>query len=433
MTRLAILDSFITQLGRLGADPGESEEDRLHKTLLIGASLMFVLAGLLWGSVYTAFGEPLAGAVPISYSVFSLLSVAVFRMTRSFALFRFIQLLLILVLPFVLQLALGGFVDSSAVVLWALICPFGALLLTKRREAIGWFLAFLSLVCLSGVLQPGVDHVNNLPNWLVLLYFIANIAAVSTIAFLLLHYFVGQEQRFLRLLRIEQEKSEHLLENVLPNEIATVLKERQGTIADSYGSVSILFADIVGFTALSEKLSPTQMVELLNEVFSHFDRLVEKYDLEKIRTIGDNYMVVSGAPRPRPDHAQALARLALEMRAYVEEFRREGIRLDFRIGMGSGPVVAGVIGRQKFHYDVWGDAVNMASRMESQGVPGKIQITREAYELIKEEFNCEPRGRVAVKGKGEQETWFLVGLRRESTATPGSVGPSNGNRIGVHG
>ncbi len=433
MKRPVMLDNFIALLGRISADPDATEEDRLHKTLLVGASLMFILAGLLWGSLYAAFGEPLAGAIPVSYSVFSLLSVLLFRVTRSFPLFRFIQLLLILILPFLLQLALGGFVDSSAVVLWALICPFGALLLTKRREAIRWFLAFLCLVSLSGFLQPSMDHVNNLPDWLVLSFFIANIAAVSTIAFVLLHYFVGQEQQFLWLLRAEQEKSERLLENVLPKEIATALKDRHGTIADSFDSVSILFADIVGFTALSDELSPTQMVELLNEVFSHFDRLVEKYDLEKIRTIGDNYMVVSGAPHPRPDHAPTLARLALEMRAYVEQYAYDSKRLNFRIGIGSGPVVAGVIGRQKFHYDVWGDAVNMASRMESLGLPGKIQITRETYELIKDEFVCEPRGKVAVKGKGERETWFLLETRDERLARVDSLGTCAGNRADAHG
>ncbi len=155
------------------------------------------------------------------------------------------------------------------------------------------------------------------------------------------------------------------------------------------------------------------MVRLLNEIFSHFDSLVEKYDLEKIRTIGDNYFVASGVPRPRPDHAHALARMALDMCEYISSRppSRTGKRLDFRIGINSGPVVAGVIGRKKFVYDVWGDAVNLGSRMESTGTAGKIQIGRATYELIKDDFACEPRGTVTVKGKGEMETWYLVGLR----------------------
>ncbi|MEN8108155.1 MAG: adenylate/guanylate cyclase domain-containing protein [Pseudomonadota bacterium] len=385
----------------------------MQKTLLVGASLMFILAGLLWGSIYIAFDEPLAGAVPISYALFSSLSIFLFGLTHRYRLFRFSQLLLILLLPFLLQLALGGFVNSSAVILWSLICPLGALLIGQRHHALWWFLAFLGLVIVSGVIQPDAPPTNNLPPWLVIIFFVANISTVSAVAFILLQYFVGQETRFLGLLRLEQEKSENLLQNVLPKEIAAILKDKDETIAEHYDSVSILFADIVGFTALSEELSPTEMVDLLNEVFSRFDSLVTKYSLEKIRTIGDNYMVVSGAPRPRPDHAQALARQALEMRAYVEEYQHNGRRLSFRIGIGSGPVIGGVIGRQKFHYDVWGDAVNVASRMESQGVSGKIQITRETYELLKDVFICVPRGRVPIKGKGEMETWFLEGIKAD--------------------
>lgn len=144
------------------------------------------------------------------------------------------------------------------------------------------------------------------------------------------------------------------------------------------------------------------MVDLLNEIFMHFDALVEKYGVEKIRTIGDSYMVAAGVPRPRADHAQALARMALDMCAYIQNRPpHDGRRIDFRIGINSGPVVAGVIGRKKFQYDLWGDAVNTASRMESHGVGGRIQISRETYELIKDEFICEPRGKVLVKGKGD--------------------------------
>ena len=152
------------------------------------------------------------------------------------------------------------------------------------------------------------------------------------------------------------------------------------------------------------------MVELLNEIYSHFDSLIEKHGVEKIRTIGDNYMIASGLPRPRADHAQVIARLALEMNAYIASLAPvEDRRLSFRIGINSGPVIAGVIGHKKFAYDVWGDTANIASRMESQGVPGKIQITQATYEMIKSDFICEPHGPVDVKGKGPMETWFIVG------------------------
>jgi len=158
-------------------------------------------------------------------------------------------------------------------------------------------------------------------------------------------------------------------------------------------------------------MTPVELVELLNDVFCHFDVLVEKYGLEKIKTIGDCYMVAAGVPRSRPDHAHILTRMAIEVRDHFAHNQFRGKHLAFRIGINSGPVVAGVIGNMKFAYDLWGDAVNTASRMESHGVPGQIQITRATYELIKDEFLCEPRGPVSVKGKGEMEVWQVQGAR----------------------
>jgi guanylate cyclase len=240
---------------------------------------------------------------------------------------------------------------------------------------------------------------------------VLNISGVSLVAFILMQHFVNQKNTALNLLRIEQDKSERLLLNVLPREVAARLKNEGRTIAEQFDAVSILFADMVGFTSLSARMAPQDMVDLLNEVFSSFDVLVRRYDLEKIRTIGDNYMVASGVPRPRPDHAQALAWLALEMRSYIEQAQAAGKPLQFRIGINSGPVIGGVIGQEKFHYDIWGDAVNVASRMESQGVAGKIQITQPTYDLLQRDFICESHGAIAVKGKGEMDTWFLVGKR----------------------
>lgn len=198
--------------------------------------------------------------------------------------------------------------------------------------------------------------------------------------------------------------------NVLPKEIASVLKAGDRTIADYFDSASVLFADIVGSTPLFAEMGPKEIVDWLNEIFSMFDGLVEGYGLEKIRTIGDNYMVASGVPKPRPDHADAISLLALDMLRGLEEVPpRNGNKVNFRIGINSGPVVAGVIGKTKFHYDLWGDTVNTASRMESHGDPGRIQITGETYQLLKGKFVCEPRGSVLIKGKGEMATWFLLG------------------------
>ena len=175
--------------------------------------------------------------------------------------------------------------------------------------------------------------------------------------------------------------------------------------------MSVLFADIVNFTPMSALITPVELVELLNEVFSYFDMLVEKYRLEKIKTIGDCYMVAAGIPQPRPDHAHILTQVGLEVREHFVRHRFRGKQFAFRIGINSGPVVAGVIGHMKFAYDLWGDAVNTASRMESHGIGGEIQITQSTYELIKNDFVCEPRGMIYVKGKGEMEVWHIKGTR----------------------
>jgi guanylate cyclase len=394
---------------KLGVSLDDAQDIRLQKSTLVVGSLMFIAAGALWGIAYILLHEPAAGMIPLSYAIVSSLSVLHFGLTHQYRFFRASQLVLILLLPFLLMVALGGFINSSAVIFWSFISPLGALLFAEYRQAPRWLLFYLALLVLSGFLQPYVRLTNHLAQDVIIIFFVLNIAAVSSIAFVLLHYFVGQKELAYRLLRVEQDRSENLLLNVLPLEIAARLKGGERTIADHYPSVSILFADLVGFTPLTEMLSPSEMVELLNEIYSHFDSLIEKNGVEKIRTIGDNYMVASGLPRPRAGHAQVLARLALEMKSYITSLAPvAGRRLAFRMGINSGPVVAGVIGQKKFAYDVWGDTVNIASRMESQGVPGEIQITQATYELLKDDFVCESNGPVAVKGKGEMETWLLI-------------------------
>lgn len=225
-----------------------------------------------------------------------------------------------------------------------------------------------------------------------------------------------QNSRLLRALMgdldTERAESERLLLNILPEPVAQRLKTEPGIIADRYESASVLFADIVGFTPLSETLTAEEMVEWLNEVYSEFDALVQKHGVEKIRTIGDGYMVAAGVPFLREDHAAAITRLALDIKVYFEALPPvHGHTTNFRIGINSGPLVGGVIGTHKFQYDLWGDAVNTAARMESHGVPGRIQITAATRELIKDQFSCEARGPIEVKGKGEMETWFVLGER----------------------
>jgi adenylate cyclase len=203
-----------------------------------------------------------------------------------------------------------------------------------------------------------------------------------------------------------------VLLNVLQAPDAGRLKGGDAVIADRFSEVTVLFADLVDFTRRSQDADPERVVQVLDELFSALDRLAERHGLEKIKTVGDAYMVAAGVPEGRPDHARAIAQLALDMVESVAPGGTVGdLGLELRVGINSGPVVAGVIGRKRFLYDLWGDAVNTASRMESAGTPGRIQVTRATYELIKDDFVLEPRGVVPVKGKGEMETWYLLGRR----------------------
>jgi sensor domain CHASE-containing protein/class 3 adenylate cyclase len=229
---------------------------------------------------------------------------------------------------------------------------------------------------------------------------------------------LGELQVSSEKLAVEQQKAEQLLLNILPAAIAGELMQTKASIPQHFDEVTILFADIVGFTTLSHHLSPIKLVELLNQVFSAFDGLAEKLGLEKIKTIGDAYMVAAGLPMPRADHTEAIAEMALAMQQVTASFQAEaGEPLEIRIGINTGVVVAGVIGTKKFIYDLWGDAVNVASRMESSSEPGQIQVTAATYDRLKDRYWLEPRGTIAVKGRGEMETYWLRG-RRPDPAFP---------------
>ncbi len=223
-------------------------------------------------------------------------------------------------------------------------------------------------------------------------------------------------------LSIEQAKSEKLLLNILPSPIADRLKLKSEAIADSFSEATVLFADIVGFTELSSRLTPQELVQCLNRIFSCFDNLAEQYGLEKIKTIGDAYMVVGGLPNPRSDHATAICQMAIAMQRELQSINRSmGEQFDIRIGINSGPVVAGVIGIKKFIYDLWGDTVNIASRMESHGESGAIHISEATYRLIEGQFNCELRGAISVKGKGQMTTYWLQAEAQEPRSLASSV------------
>ena len=343
-----------------------------------------------------------------------------FARSHRFVLFRRSQLLMSLVFPFVLQWSLGGFENSSAVCLWGLTSPLGALLFLGARQSVPWFAGFAGLVAVSAALDSAIaGSAPDIPQGVVIAFFALNLLGVATTAYVLQQYFVRARERALaelarqhRALELEQEKSERLLLNVLPEPVAARLKEQEGVIADNFDDVTVLFADIVGFTPLAERMPAAELVALLDRVFASWDELAAESGAEKIKTIGDAYMVAAGVPVARDDHAEAVAALALAMIPAVERCTPDGgAPLEVRIGIATGPVVAGVIGRSKFIYDLWGDTVNTASRMESHAVPGSIQVTESTYERLRERFVLRRRGTIEVKGKAAMPSYLLIGPR----------------------
>jgi adenylate cyclase len=395
----------------IGADPRDTADERFRKRLLVGVALVILPIAFLWGCLYWVVGEHAVALTPWAYATGSAISLVVFARTEDFAFLRTAQQSLILVAPVLGTVMLGGLRESSSVVLWSLFAPLGAVAFDRPGRAWAWFAGFVAAILvalvLSEVVRPdGAD----LPDGFVRTFDVLNIVVVSLVAMLLLVSSArGREAA--------QARVEALLLNVLPADVVQRLQSDPHSIADHFDEASILFADVVDFTPLSSRLDAREVVGLLDRLFTSFDALVDRYEVEKIKTIGDCYMVAAGVPRQRPDHAHALARLAIELRECAKrclpdsDGHGHGHGLRLRIGISSGPVVAGVIGRRRFLYDLWGDTVNMASRMESHGTPDEIQITRSTWELLDDHFVTEPRGLVDVKGKGEIETWRLVGAR----------------------
>ena len=415
------VEALLARLAQVGADPLDDEERRFRKALLVVIAVLILPIALIWGTLYLALGTP-AGLIAYLYFGVSLAAILVFARTRDAEAFLRAELIAIVFAPTVSMAFVGGFVASGGVGLWGIMAPLGALVFGSWRSGIRWFVVFLAVFLLSGLAGELYGGLSELPRWFQSVMIALNISVGGAIVFTLLALFAKQREEALEALRIEQVKADNLLLNILPRSIADRLKDDTQRIADQFSSASILFADVADFTPWSERRPPAEVVGMLDHLFSHFDDLAERYGLEKIKTIGDCYMVAAGVPTPRPDHARAMVLMAIDM---LEVMRSSDdvshFGLELRIGINSGPVVAGVIGRKRFLYDLWGDAVNTASRMESQGTPGRIQITRATYELIKDAFDCEPRGAITVKGKGEMDVWYVLGRRATAVSATGQA------------
>lgn len=364
--------------------------------------LQLAVGGPLWrlGFLNVGFGA-LFLAVPLLYRFGELIAPLVFFVVAyvSVAFMCF-------------QIGTGSGLQFFLLVAAALV----VLVLGVERVVLAGTLAALAVGAIIALQLAVPDDRGLGPAWILTLGFVSSAVSAAVMMFATAWYSLRETARAEAVMESEYQRSEQLLANILPATIADRLKDpARAVIADKYDEASILFADIAGYTERASDTAPTELVRFLDELYTDLDALVDRHGLEKVKTSGDSYMVVSGVPRPRTDHAEALACLALDMAEAVADLKDpQGRKVPLRIGLASGPVVAGVVGARKFFYDVWGDAVNVASRMESTDVAGRIQVPQDVYDRINRTFVLEERGDVDIKGKGPMHTWYLVGRRDDA-------------------
>jgi adenylate cyclase len=413
--------NWLQRMAAAAISDTDDDELRLRKTLLIFASGLMNMAAILWLAIYWTLGLKLPATFPLAYQLLSAVILAIYLKTRNFDFFRFAQLSLFLFAPFVIQWSIGSFVNSSGIVLLALLAPIGAMVVYGPRESIPWFVAYVVFTAMSGAFDYflATGDLSGVPMRTVAVFFVLNFTILSSIVYLLLRYFVQQKDVFQaalsqqhELVQLEQRRSEQLLTTILPPHIAERLKREQTTIADGFADVTVMFADIVNFTALAEELTPKEVVSFLNDVFTRFDALAEKHRADKIKTIGDAYMVAGGVSGDGTQYVSAVADMALEMVELIqtdEVMRRYNIA--FHVGIATGPVIAGVIGVKRFIYDLWGDTVNIASRITSEAPAGEIYVDKTTYRRLGNRYAFGEAMDLTFKGKGQMTVYPLLGRR----------------------
>jgi class 3 adenylate cyclase len=396
-----------------------SPEEKLSGDMLMLTTAFMMCAAALWLAVYWSMGYQYSTAIPLIFQALSVVTITLWWKLRRLYTFAIIQLGLILFTPFAMQWSIGNFVNASGVSLWGLMAPVGAVTVLGTRQSVPWFFGWLFMTVMAGVFDYLLS--GSAPSRIdlqtVAVFFVLNFAAISVMIYSLLWYFASEKQKLRHQvdaqheeIRIEKDRSERLLLNILPAAIAERLKRNEVNIAQGHADVTVMFADIVGFTRMTEELSPVETVKILNDVFSIFDDIADKNRVEKIKTIGDAYMACAGLDTGAHIHyADAVASMALEMIQKVDEYRRRtGERVQIRIGIGTGPVVAGVIGKKKFIYDMWGDTVNVAFRLAADAPPETVQVDLTTHRRLHNRFRFDPVQEMEIKGKGRMQVFQLT-------------------------
>ena len=417
MTAMKLFD-FDTALER-----AVSPEEKLSGDMLVFSTSLMMVASMLWLAVYWSFGQRFSTLIPLIFLLASLCTIVFFLKTRKLHIFCIVQLALFLFTPFTLQWTMGNFVNSSGVSLWALLAPVGAIVILGTRESVPWFVAYIFLTAMSGMFDYVLPlDIRQLDMRTVAVFFVLNFVSISAMVYVLLWYFSREKAKLREAVEaqtqaasLEKDLSDRLLLNILPEPIAIRLKRQETNIADGHADVTVMFADIVNFTHMSEEMSPNETVHLLNDIFSEFDMLAEKYHIEKIKTIGDAYMAAGGLRDAKAQYVDAMADMSLQMQAFVSRYTApNGETMSLRIGMATGPVVAGVIGRRKFSYDLWGDTVNVAARMSSEAQPGLTQVDAVTFRRLHNRYAFDEMQQIHVKGKGQMQVYNLIGPRAPS-------------------
>jgi len=402
------ISSMLSRIGAIGYHPDDNEEVKMQKTLLVATAGTMGPMGFLWGGIYFYFNEPLAASIPLSYGVASLVSLAIFSQVKSYRIFRFSQLSFILLLPFLLMLALGGYVNSSAVVVWSFASPLGALVFMERTKALYWFAAYLGLVLAGVYFERYFPSTNNLSEEAIIGFFVMNISGMSMVVFLLVHYFVGEKNLVLRLLEDKHRWiKEAFSAYVSPNLVEHLLRHPEELkLGGERRECTFVFTDLAGFTPLVEESDPSTIVSLLNEYIEEMTKIVFRYEGTIDKIVGDGIAVLFSAPVYQEDHAERGVRCALEMDRFTEIFskkkQQEGIALgQTRIGVNTGTDIIGNVGSMsQFNYSAIGDAVNTTSRLEGANkyLGTRICISRSTVEKCPD-ILCRPIGSLLLQGK----------------------------------
>jgi adenylate cyclase len=411
------------RLAPLVFDAGDGADLRLRKSAMLLTAILTNTAVGVWFVWFLFQGVALPWSMVLGFPVASGLLLIWYIRTRRFVPYGVIQLGLFLLMPMVVQGAMGGYLQSSGFVLLSMLAPLGALLTFGRQASLAWFGVYLTLL----VVSTAWHHDREMEAAQALMMPAANIALVgvfisailSTVAFFLLRYLVLQRERFQAelasqhsLLAAEREKSEALLGNLLPRSIARRLRDDPSLIADSKPDVTVMFADIVNFTRLADelKVEPRRLVDVLNHVFRRMDHLCENYGLEKIKTVGDAYMVVGGLDGRDDAYTDAMADMAVDLQEiFAHDPVAAALGIRFHVGIATGPAIAGVIGSTRFSYDVWGDTVNIASRLTAESAPGTVFVDRATHDRLSGRFEFGPAREMTVKGKDRLQVFQLLG------------------------